>query len=86
MPTLMHELASASPPNPLRPLTCLHSHTTLEICLCGDTPISALTHPHASTPLLLNMITLPLHPQDTPSPSLQLLSAAYHPHAHIVPS
>ncbi|MBW0510512.1 hypothetical protein O181_050227 [Austropuccinia psidii MF-1] len=69
----MHELASASPPNPLRPLKCLHSRTTLKICLCGGTPISALTHPHASAPLLVNMITLPLRPKDTPSPSLQLI-------------
>ncbi|MBW0591662.1 hypothetical protein O181_131377 [Austropuccinia psidii MF-1] len=31
MPTLMHELASASLPNPLQPLACLHACTTLQM-------------------------------------------------------
>ncbi|MBW0485145.1 hypothetical protein O181_024860 [Austropuccinia psidii MF-1] len=41
----MHELASTLLPDPLQPLTCLHSHTALKIFLCGRAPISALTHP-----------------------------------------
>ncbi|MBW0589797.1 hypothetical protein O181_129512 [Austropuccinia psidii MF-1] len=63
MPTLMHELASTSLPNPLQLLTCLRSHSTPKICLCGRSPISSLTHPHASAPLLLNLLTLLLRPQ-----------------------
>ncbi|MBW0571511.1 hypothetical protein O181_111226 [Austropuccinia psidii MF-1] len=53
-------------------------------------PHISLTHPHASTPLPLNMLMLPLHPQDIPSPLLTapptclILCATYHPHAHIV--
>ncbi|MBW0511210.1 hypothetical protein O181_050925 [Austropuccinia psidii MF-1] len=73
MPTLMHELASTSPPNPLQPLRCLHSRTALKICLCGSAPISSFTHPHASAPVPLNMLTLLLRPQDilqTPPPHL----------------
>ncbi|MBW0560341.1 hypothetical protein O181_100056 [Austropuccinia psidii MF-1] len=64
MPTLMHELASTCLPNPLLPLTCLCSGTALKICLCGSSPISALTHPHTSTPLPLNMLTILLCPPD----------------------
>ncbi|MBW0562780.1 hypothetical protein O181_102495 [Austropuccinia psidii MF-1] len=77
IPTLTHELASTSPPNPLLPLTCLHSHTALKICLCSSAPISALTHPHTSAPLPLKMLTLPLCPQDIllmPAPHLRALS------------
>ncbi|MBW0545638.1 hypothetical protein O181_085353 [Austropuccinia psidii MF-1] len=82
MPICIHELASISPPNPLPPLTFLCSRTALKIFLCRGAPISALTHPHTSTPPPLKMLPLPLHPH----PSLQLLPPAYHPHAHIVPS
>ncbi|MBW0574255.1 hypothetical protein O181_113970, partial [Austropuccinia psidii MF-1] len=47
-------------------------------------------HPHASALLLLNMLTLPLHPQDTPSQHASntglILNAAYCPYAPAAPS
>ncbi|MBW0538852.1 hypothetical protein O181_078567 [Austropuccinia psidii MF-1] len=72
MPTLTHELASASLPNPLQPLTSLHSHTTFKICLCGSAPISALTHPQ-------NILLIPAPHLCTPR---LVFSAAYNPYAH----
>ncbi|MBW0489589.1 hypothetical protein O181_029304 [Austropuccinia psidii MF-1] len=93
MPTITHELASTSLPNPLQLLRCLRSHTALKICLCSSAPISALTHPHASTQVPLNMLMLPLHPQNLLptlephlcAPSLCLHTpASYHPHASVL--
>ncbi|MBW0540781.1 hypothetical protein O181_080496 [Austropuccinia psidii MF-1] len=53
-------------------------------------PISALTTPYASAPLLLTILTLPSHPQDMPPtpPSTPLtpnpLSATYHPYTQVL--
>ncbi|MBW0469655.1 hypothetical protein O181_009370 [Austropuccinia psidii MF-1] len=68
-----HRVAYAFTPNLLHPLAFLRSGTTLTICLCSGMPISTLTHPHASAPLPLDMLMLPLHPQDI------LLMLAPHP-------
>ncbi|MBW0493223.1 hypothetical protein O181_032938 [Austropuccinia psidii MF-1] len=55
----MHELASISPPNTLKPLACLRARTTLKICLCG--------HPHhALSSPVLHMLMLLQSPQDIP--------------------
>ncbi|MBW0530432.1 hypothetical protein O181_070147 [Austropuccinia psidii MF-1] len=58
MPTLMLELASASPPNPLQRLACL----------CARTP--SLTTPYASTPPPLTIFTLLM----LPHPRLTILT------------
>ncbi|MBW0483197.1 hypothetical protein O181_022912 [Austropuccinia psidii MF-1] len=56
--------ASAVVPPYLPPhfLPSLHSHGSLKIFLQCRHLISALTPPYASTPPLLNMLILPLHP------------------------
>ncbi|MBW0562552.1 hypothetical protein O181_102267 [Austropuccinia psidii MF-1] len=81
MPTLMHELDSASPPNPLQPLECLHTHT-------------ALTTPYASAPWWLTILTLLRQPQDMPPmppstplmppPTHLILSAPYNAYSHVL--
>ncbi|MBW0471013.1 hypothetical protein O181_010728 [Austropuccinia psidii MF-1] len=94
----MHELASVSLPNPLLPLRCLRSRTTLKICLCGGAPISALTPPY-NTGLILNSAYHPYAPAAPsicdsnatphllPHHSLCLCTpAAYNPYAPVVPS
>ncbi|MBW0556891.1 hypothetical protein O181_096606 [Austropuccinia psidii MF-1] len=61
MPTLMLELASASPPNPLQCLACLCARTSLQMRLQHCPPIAALSTPYASAPaphLLLSLQSL----------------------------
>ncbi|MBW0523964.1 hypothetical protein O181_063679 [Austropuccinia psidii MF-1] len=42
-------VASASPPNPLRPLACLRAHTPLQMRLQHRSPIYALTNTYVSS-------------------------------------
>ncbi|MBW0539014.1 hypothetical protein O181_078729 [Austropuccinia psidii MF-1] len=88
------------PPSPILTLPqtchlqCLHSRRTLKICLRHQHLISTLTHPYASEPPPLTMLTLPHHPQDippTPAPHLRAhpslrfrTPAAYHPYTPIL--
>ncbi|MBW0553294.1 hypothetical protein O181_093009 [Austropuccinia psidii MF-1] len=57
-----------------------------------DMPLWQLPHIRPHPTLLLNILKLPLHPQDMPTalltavPTHLSLSGTYHPHAHIVPS
>ncbi|MBW0538369.1 hypothetical protein O181_078084 [Austropuccinia psidii MF-1] len=62
MPTLTHELPSAPLPNPLQPLTCLHSCTALKKWLHGCPHIC----PH---PLLCFRIPTAYHSDAPAAPS-----------------
>ncbi|MBW0498667.1 hypothetical protein O181_038382 [Austropuccinia psidii MF-1] len=81
------DASTPCPPSPiLTPLnahflSCLRSCRTLKICLRHCHPMSALTHPYASTPPPLTMLALPQDPQDMPpSPEPHLHS---HPFIHL---
>ncbi|MBW0490212.1 hypothetical protein O181_029927 [Austropuccinia psidii MF-1] len=77
-------------------LPCLCSCRNLKICLQSRHPMSALTHPYASSHLPLTMLTLPQDPQDMPPkpathlhdhPSLHLCTpSAYHAYTPAGPS
>ncbi|MBW0585636.1 hypothetical protein O181_125351 [Austropuccinia psidii MF-1] len=65
-------------------LMLLHHPQDMPLWRC---PIYTLTHPHASAPLPLSMLTLPLCPQNIlPTMAPNLCYAAYNPYAHVVPS
>ncbi|MBW0463132.1 hypothetical protein O181_002847 [Austropuccinia psidii MF-1] len=80
MPTLMHELDSASPPNPLQPLASLGAHTALPIYASN----AALTPPYASSNPPNPLCHLPSSGHIVTSQYAP--DATYHPYAHIVPS
>ncbi|MBW0489821.1 hypothetical protein O181_029536 [Austropuccinia psidii MF-1] len=95
MPTLMLELASASLPNPLRRLACLHACTPLQMRLQHCPHHSLCFRTCSSSSPQLTVLTLLWSPQvmplAPPSPPLTppctrvILSATYHPHACAVP-
>ncbi|MBW0536516.1 hypothetical protein O181_076231 [Austropuccinia psidii MF-1] len=88
MPTLMLELASASPPNPLQCLACLRTRTPLQIRLqhCPPSqPSPLLTLPH---PRLI--FSLACNPYTPVGPSIYASEATLTPltphHTHCLPS
>ncbi|MBW0464526.1 hypothetical protein O181_004241 [Austropuccinia psidii MF-1] len=85
MPTLMHELAFASPPHPLQPLACLRGCTTLQIYASNATltPPYAFCHPLdplRHLPSFRLHSALPTFLQHCPHTGL-ILNTAYHPYA-----